>query len=363
MTRTLITGGAGFIGSRLAKRLAAQGEVTVFDNLLPQAHEGNPENLARARACGARVVKGDVRDPGALRAVIAEAKPDVIYHFAAETGTGQSFDMPARYSDVNVMGTANLIEAIRAEVPELPRVILAGSRSVYGEGAYTGADGRAATACARDSARMEQGDFEVRDSAGAVLSPAATSAECPVAPASVYASTKLMQEHLLHQAFWGTPTGVGILRLQNVYGAGQSLNNPYTGVLSIFCRQIEEGRTLDIYEDGEIIRDFVHVDDVVRAFAQMGLTREMPKGIIDIGSGEPASILSVAKTLLELLGRPTDRYEITGKFRPGDIRYAVADIRRAAEELHWRPGKPLKDGLAELVDWSRTELQTAKFAS
>ena len=350
----LVTGGAGFIGSRLCAALAAEGaRVTAFDNFHPQAHAGNPGARERLDAAGATLVEGDVRDAAALRAALSDAAPDIVYHLAAETGTGQSFDLPVRYTDVNVMGTAHLVEAIRA-LPKAPaRVILAGSRSVYGEGACVDDLGHPAAAVERADADMAAGDYAPKDAAGRPLTPVATRADtCPVAPASVYASTKLMQEYLLSQAFWGSDTQVGILRLQNVYGPGQSLNNPYTGVLSIFVRQIGEGKTLEIYEDGEIVRDFVHVDDVARAFARMAAAPDMPEGIVDIGSGEAASIREVAARLLRLLGAPEDRLEVTGQFRPGDIRHAVADTDLARDALGWAPAIPLDEGLRQLAEWS-----------
>lgn len=144
--------------------------------------------------------------------------------------------------------------------------------------------------------------------------------------------------------------------LQNVFGPGQSLNNPYTGVLSIFSRQIQEGATLNIYEDGTITRDFVHVDDVASAFALMGTVEAMPRDILDIGSGEPTTIVDIAQHLLELFDQPKDKFTITGKFRPGDIRYAVADITRAKAQLGWEPKIPLAESLRQLADWSRKEL-------
>lgn len=352
-TRILITGGAGFIGSRLAVALSEDATVTVFDNFHPQVHDGNPENRDRLARHAITVVEGDIRDAGAVADVVAKVRPQIIYHLAAETGTGQSFDLVSRYSDVNIMGTAHLIEAARAHAPDLARVILAGSRSVYGEGACVDADGRPAPAVERLDANLARGDFAPRDCNGRPLTPVPTDAACVVAPASIYASTKLMQEYLLTQAFWGTDVAVGILRLQNVYGPGQSLNNPYTGVLSIFTRQIMEGKTLDIFEDGEITRDFVLVDDVVAAFAAMSRVADMPRDILDIGSGAPATILDVAVRLLELLGAPADRYRITGAYRPGDIRYAVADITRARAALGWRPSRTLDQGLAALVRWSQ----------
>lgn len=350
----LVTGGAGFIGSRLCAALAAEGaRVTAFDNFHPQAHAGNPGARERLDAAGATLVEGDVRDAAALRAALSDAAPDIVYHLAAETGTGQSFDLPVRYTDVNVMGTAHLVEAIRA-LPKAPaRVILAGSRSVYGEGACVDDLGHPAAAVERADADMAAGDYAPKDAAGRPLTPVATRADtCPVAPASVYASTKLMQEYLLSQAFWGSDTQVGILRLQNVYGPGQSLNNPYTGVLSIFVRQIGEGKTLEIYEDGEIVRDFVLVDDVVEAFATMARAGDMPRRVIDVGAGEGAAIHDVARRLLRLMGADADRTRVTGAFRPGDIRHAVADIGPARDLLGWQPRHDLDEGLSRLVSWS-----------
>lgn len=355
-----ITGGAGFIGLRLALRLSRQGQVTVFDNFHPQSHDGQSDARRRLHQHGVRVIEGDITDAAAIRTAIADTRPQLLYHLAAETGTGQSFTKLAHYNDVNVMGTAHLIEAVQRYVPHLPRIILAGSRAVYGEGACLDAKGRPAQPEIRRADDMGNGLYQPRDATGAILRPVPSNADCAVAPASVYASTKLMQEYLLRQAFWGSGTAVGILRLQNVYGPGQSLNNPYTGVLSIFCRQIQSGQILNIYEDGNIIRDFVLVDDVVRAFAMMGQVATMPQGILDIGTGKGASILETARLLLALFHEPPERLRITGAYRPGDIRHAVADISRAAAQLGWTPQVPLATGLSSLVAWSRTQMQIAK---
>lgn len=352
--KIFITGGAGFIGSRLAIHLQKAGaDVVVYDNLHPQAHDGNPANQASLKEHGIKIVKGDVCDSDAFGAAMASFGPSIVYHLAAETGTGQSFDLPTRYCYVNVIGTTKLIEAVRA-TGGVSRIILAGSRSVYGEGACVDAEGVPAAALKREPSNLETGDFAPKDIRGHALTPVPTAGtSCPVAPASVYASTKLMQEYLLTQAFWGTYVEVGILRLQNVYGPGQSLNNPYTGVLSIFARQIQEGRTLEIYEDGEITRDFVLVDDVVAAFAKMASVDTVPSDIIDIGMGEGATILDVAKTMLQSFGESPEKYIITGAFRPGDIRYGVADISAAKAQLSWSPQNSLEEGLAKLVLWSK----------
>ena len=355
VSRVLITGGAGFIGSRLALRLQAAGsQVTVYDNFHPQAHAGNDDTRSALRAAGVQIVTGDLRDAAELRAALASCDPQIVYHLAAETGTGQSFDLPVRYVDVNVTGTAHLIEAIRATGPSVTRVVLAGSRSVYGEGACVCPAGQPTPAVARLPADMARGDFAPKDRQGQGLIPVKTNADCAVAPASVYASSKLMQEYLLQQGFWGTGVKVGILRLQNVYGPGQSMNNPYTGVLSIFCRQILEGKVLNIFEDGQIMRDFVLVDDVVSAFVAIGRVARMPDEILDIGQGKATSILQVAQQLLTILGRDPTRISITGAFRPGDIRHAVAHISRAKAALGWAPQFEVEDGLRRLADWSRT---------
>lgn len=350
MARILITGGAGFIGSRLANTLKPNHTVTVFDNFLEQVHGPNAEPNDFLK--GVDVVKGDVRDETALTECVKDVSPDIVYHLASETGTGQSYDEPTRYNDVNVMGTSHLVEAVRKNGPNVGRIVLAGSRSVYGEGACVNDAGIPTAAMERTSKNLSKGMFSPLCSKGTTLTPVASSAETPVAPASVYASTKLFQEYLLKQAFWGTDIDVGILRLQNVYGAGQSLSNPYTGVISIFTNQIQDGKSLNIYEDGEIVRDFVYVDDVVRAFAQMGTIKDVPEDIIDIGSGEETTILGMAKLLLTKLGRSPNDYNITGDFRAGDIRYAVADVSRAKTQLNWEPEITFEQGLDKFLEWA-----------
>lgn len=350
--RIFITGGVGFIGSRLAECWTrAGGLVTVFDSFHPQVASIHDANRQRLAELGVDIIKGDVRNRTALDTAIQKAKPDIVYHLAAETGTGQSYDMPAQYTDVNVSGTANLVEALRTAQSTTRRVILAGSRAVYGEGACVDAEGRPALAVARKTSDLAAGDFAPKDTNGNCLIPVATNASCLANPSSIYASTKLMQEYLLLQGFWGSETEVGILRLQNVYGPGQALRNPYTGVLSIFAQQVAEERTLEIYEDGEITRDFVFIDDVVSAFHRVGTVGAMPDGIIDIGSGMGTTILDVAKQVPLAMGKDVNNLRISGKFRPGDIRHAIADIARATDKLGWRPTHSLSTGIAQLTAW------------
>jgi len=348
--RFLVTGGAGFIGRRLCDLLKQAHEVTVFDNFLAQVHGQEP--VVSKMLDGVRVVRGDVRDPEAIAAVVKQANPDRIFHLAAETGTGQSFDEPTRYNGVNIMGTSHLVDAVRQAGPNVDRIVIAGSRSVYGEGACVDATGKIAPAIPRLAQDMASGVFSPRSADGVLLSPIATNAQnCPPNPASVYASTKLFQEQLLQQCFWGTSVDVGVLRLQNVYGPGQSLSNPYTGVISIFRSQINAGKVLEIYEDGDIVRDFVYVDDVARAFALMGLNAQCPRQICDIGSGEPTKIIEMARLLLSLMGRSPEMLRVSGGYRAGDVRHAVADISEAARALHWTPEVRFAEGLRRFLEW------------
>ncbi|SDK62049.1 NAD-dependent epimerase/dehydratase family protein [Aliiruegeria lutimaris] len=359
--KILITGGAGFIGSRLSAELVKLGhDVTIFDSLHPQVHFLNETNYSIAKASGAKLIVGDIRTRDDIQRAVTETSPDYIFHLAAETGTGQSFDHPTRYNEVNIIGTTNLIESVRSSemlgMGSVRRIVLAGSRSVYGEGACVNMEGRPTAAVARTNEDLSKGDFQPKSASGESLTPVPTAADiCPVAPASIYASTKLMQEYLLTQAFWGTQTEVGILRLQNVYGPGQSMSNPYTGVISIFADQIMQGKTLNIYEDGEITRDFVYVDDVVRAFASTVALESFSDEIVDIGAGEAATILDVAKEMINLVGDERNGLKITGNFRAGDIRYAIADISKAQALLGWTPQVSVKQGLEQFSKWAKED--------
>lgn len=351
MQRAVILGGAGFIGSALAFRLAgAVDELVVYDNLLEQVHGRNPPQLP----AGTGFVRADVRDPLALRALLASTDPDVVFHLAAETGTGQSYDVPSRHCDVNVLGLCHLVEALR-ELPDRPRrIVLASSRAVYGEGAYLAQDGRSVVAEPRRVEDLKAGRFDVLDEGGRKLHPRATAETFQPRPASVYASTKLMQELILRQTTLGTRLQPVVLRFQNVYGPGQSLRNPYTGVLSILADQILRGEMLNIYEDGLIIRDFVYVDDVVDALLVAGASAESGPEPINIGSGVATPIIGAADALMAELGASPNRKQISGAFRVGDVRHAVADIARARERLGWSPKTPLDVGIARLAAWAKS---------
>ena len=352
----LVTGGAGFIGYRLVLALSKNSntEIWVLDNLHPQVHGENaippsfPDNV--------HFIKGNICDREKLEQVIKTSLPEVIFHLASETGTGQSMDKVACYCDVNVMGTAILLESIRKYSQNTQKLILSSSRAVYGEGLYRDEHGIDIVPDSRCLDDMRKGNYDLTDNKGNCLRPYPSSETVRPSPVSIYASTKLMQEQLVSQIGIIQPWDAIILRLQNVYGAGQSMNNPYTGVLSIFSQQLLSGQTLNIYEDGNIIRDFIYVDDVVSALTAAAGS-SLPHGsILNIGTGCPSSILNVAKKLMGQYGLPTDLYEITGDFRAGDIRHALANIDKALSELNWQPSIEIDEGLSMLADWCKQEL-------
>lgn len=354
MNRVLITGGAGFIGLRLAAALLAEGcEVVIFDNLCEQVHGQDTVDVPGT----AVMVRGDVRSVNELSSTIATHRPDTVVHLAAETGTAESASRPAHYCDVNVVGTARLLECLmQHELPDY-RLVLASTRAVYGEGAHQAPDGRVVNPPTRDDARIRAGLFDPVDERGQALVAVPTQEELAPRPISVYGSTKLMQEQLVQQLVprdrWV------ILRLQNVYGPGQSLRNAYTGVLTHFCRKALAGETIPVFEDGQITRDFIYIDDVVSALLGACRRAQAAGHVINIGSGKPVTLLDVARDIARVTGLPADRVRVTGEYRGGDVRHATADITRAGRLLGWQPEVGLATGVAATVDWARTQLAWA----
>lgn len=343
-----VTGGAGFIGSRLCQRLAAAGNrVIAYDNLHPQVH-GPGQSSFDFGSQPVEFIQGDVNDFDTMRQCIQQAMPRVVYHMAAETGTGQSMEQIRDYTATNVQGTSNLLEIVN-DTGSVRSLILPSSRSIYGEGAFVDANGIASVGLTRTRDAMERGDFEVYNEQGGKLTPVLTTEACEPRPVSIYASTKLMQEFLVQQGGINKHWKATILRFQNVYGPGQSLLNPYTGVLSIFSTQILSNASLNIYEDGEIYRDFVYVDDVVDALELSANSRAPHGQAVNIGSGQAVRILDVAMLLMGEYGKNTDNFRISGDFRDGDIKYACADISLALSALGWQPKTGLDQGLKALA--------------
>jgi dTDP-L-rhamnose 4-epimerase len=352
--RLLITGGAGFIGTRLLHSVVAKWgsvDAVVLDNLHPQVHGKQP--AMPELPDGVRLVRGDVQDPSAWDALLTEFVPTIVVHLAAETGTGQSLRESARHAGVNVNGTAQLMDAFTRFGVYPSKVILASSRAVYGEGMWRSADGSTFYGQSRGPEQLRRGEWVPLGPEGQTGEPVGHDAAVVQArPSNVYAATKLAQEHLL--AAWATAFGVSLttLRLQNVYGAGQALNNPYTGVLTFLARQIASGEPLDIYEGGGIIRDFVHVSDVVAAI-MAAMAPEFSTGQVpyDIGSGTPGDLLTFARQLVAASGKDVGIH-VTSRFREGDVRAAFANIDRAIRDLDYRPMVSFEDGARELYAWA-----------
>lgn len=363
--RVLITGGAGFVGSHLADELLAHGyQVRVLDALAAQVH-GDDAQWPPYLSDEVERMQGDVRDADAVRAALEGV--DRVFHLAAAVGVGQSMYEIEHYTDVNNRGTAVLLEALsRSPVKKL---VVASSMSVYGEGLYADASGRAVAPPERDPDALRRGDWELR-AHGEPLTPVPTSEDKPPMPTSVYALSKLDQERLcliVGQAY-GIPATA--LRFFNIYGTRQALSNPYTGVLAIFASRYMNGKPPRIFEDGNQRRDFVHVSDIARA-CRLALESDAATGrAINVGSGVSVSIAEVAHAMAKALDVDDLPPEITGQFRVGDIRHCFADITLARELLGYAPRVTLEQGLAELVEWmqdqqavDRVDVAAAELAS
>jgi dTDP-L-rhamnose 4-epimerase len=349
----LITGGAGFVGSHLADELLARGYgVRVLDELSAQVHgaEGQrPTYLSEE----VELQNGDIRDPDAVRRALQGV--DAVYHLAATVGVGQSMYEIARYTSVNNMGTAVLLEALIEKPVE--RLVVASSMSIYGEGLYRAPDGSLVSGSERNLQQLKERDWEVRNEQGEVLTPVPTAEWKQPALASVYALSKYDQERLclMIGRAYGIPTVA--LRFFNIYGTRQALSNPYTGVLAIFASRYLNNQPPLINEDGLQQRDFVSVRDIAQACR---LALEVPAAagqVFNVGSGQPYSVRDIAARLARVLNKEDIAPEVTCKYRVGDIRHCYADISLARQVLGYEPQVSLEDGLAELAGW--LEGQTA----
>ena len=359
MEKTLITGGAGFIGSNLALALLKKGhQVTVLDNLSEQIHGKNPEEtspLYLSIKNKVQFIKGTVACRETLREAIADNT--VIVHLAAETGTGQSMYEIQHYTDVNIGATALLLDILTNEKHSVKKVVVASSRAIYGEGKYYNKTKNTFVyPLQRTDEDMQKGDFEVKDpqNHSDVLELVATTEDSIIHPTSVYGITKQVQEQLVMTV---CPT-IGIagvaFRYQNVYGPGQSLKNPYTGILSIFSTQIKNSNGINIFEDGKETRDFVFISDVVDATV-LGIEKETANNqVFNVGTGVATDVITVATELSNNYGIQVP-ITISGNYRLGDIRHNYADITKARQLLGFEPKISFKEGLKQFTDWVNTQ--------
>jgi dTDP-L-rhamnose 4-epimerase len=355
MTIALVTGGAGFVGSHLVDALLAEGKrVRVLDNLLEQAH---PTGEARFLSPDAELMVADLRDEDAVARALEGV--NVVFHLGGMVGNGQSMVQIRRYTDVNVTGTATLLEALVARRDRIERLVLGSSMVVYGDGSYACPEHGDLAAVVRERARLVRGAFEpICPTCGAEVEPRPTREEHTLAPTSAYGSSKLAQESLCLAIGSAYQLPTVALRYLNIYGSRQALSNPYTGVAAIMTTRLLNGRPPTIFEDGRQRRDLVHVSDIVRATLAAATAEERAwYKAINVGTGSSITVLEMARALAGALESSIEP-DVTGAFREGDIRHCYADVDRARSLLGWEARVPFSEGVGELVRWARDEAPT-----
>jgi dTDP-L-rhamnose 4-epimerase len=364
MKNILITGGAGFIGSNLALKLIEKGhKITILDNLSKQIHGENPEvtsPLYKSIKDKVTFIKGTVTSRSDWEKALENQ--NVIVHFAAETGTGQSMYCIEKYTEVNIQGTAIMLDILANNKHSVEKIVIASSRSIYGEGKYKHPELGIVYPSHRKESDMLAGNFELTFKDEQKLELLATDEESKIHPSSVYGITKQNQEQMIMTV---SPT-IGIapvaFRYQNVYGPGQSLSNPYTGILSIFSTQIRNNNPIQIFEDGKETRDFVFIEDVVDATI-LGIEKEEANGnVYNVGTGIATDVLDVANSLIEAYNINVP-VTVTGRFRLGDIRHNFADLTKIKSDLGFEPKVYFKEGIKRFTQWVlQQEIQEDKLS-
>ncbi|TDX84090.1 SDR family NAD(P)-dependent oxidoreductase [Epilithonimonas xixisoli] len=351
--RVLITGGAGFIGSNLSLKLIEKGcEITVLDNLSEQIH-GDDSDLLKSIEGKVNFIKGDVRNIEDWEKALVNQ--DVVVHLAAETGTGQSMYEVQKYVDVNINGTGIFLDYLVNREHSVKKVIIASSRAIYGEGKYQCETHGFQYPDERLEENLAKGEFEPKCSiCNQNLILLATDETSTIHPSSVYGITKQNQEQMVLNVCKSIGVGAVAYRYQNVYGPGQSLKNPYTGILSIFSTQIKNGNDINIFEDGLESRDFVFIDDVVDATIAGIENDEVTSEVFNVGSGVCTSVIEVAEALKRLYNSDVN-INISGNFRLGDIRHNYADLTKIKDKLKFTPNFTFQQGVEKFAEWVNTQ--------
>jgi dTDP-L-rhamnose 4-epimerase len=353
MKNILITGGAGFIGSNIALKLINKGiNVTVLDNLSRQIHGDNPEitsPLYQSIISKVKFLRGSVTSKEIWETAIQGQ--DAIIHLAAETGTGQSMYEIQKYVDVNIGGTALMLDVLTNIKHHVKKVIIASSRAIYGEGRYRCLEHGIVYPTERLDEDMSEGDFHCKcPFCKNTVDLLPTTEESKIHPTSVYGITKQNQEQLVLTVCNSLRIAAVAYRYQNVYGPGQSLSNPYTGILSIFSTRIKNGNPINIFEDGKETRDFVFIDDVVEATI-LGLEKEEANGnAYNVGTGVSTDVITVAETLSKYYQREIPIH-ISANYRLGDIRHNFADISKIKSDLGFEPAWSFDKGIKAFTEW------------
>lgn len=355
MKNILITGGSGFIGSEVVKQLYATGEwnITVLDAMLEQIHGKNWEKSYLYRQIEGKCcfIKGSVTDINVVLPWVENV--EYIIHLAAETGTGQSMYQINRYNETNVMGTSNILQSISllGKSSKVKKIVLSSSRSVYGEGRYECANCGIVYPKNRTREYMVNGDFNMYcPDCGKKLKPIKTTEDSIIRPSSLYAFTKYAQEMILYTMCPALGVDYTVFRLQNVYGIGQSLKNPYTGILSIFSSLMLENKPINIFEDGLESRDFINVVDIASGLIASLDNEESNGETINLGSGIDTSVIEIAE-ILKKSYKSNSEIKVTGDFRLGDIAHNIADISKAENILKFKQTINLEDGLLKFCNW------------
>jgi len=357
--KVLVTGGAGFIGSHLVDKLIELGhEVAVFDNLEPQVH-GDDQKIPEYLNKECEFIKGNILNRDELRKALKGK--EIIFHQAAVVGVGQSMYEIKRYSEVNILGTANLLDILANENHRVEKLIVASSMSVYGEGKYSCVNCGVVYPKLRSLSQLRRGDWEMKCPAcSQEVQSLPADEEKPLYPTSVYSISKRDQEEMCLAIGRAYRIPTVALRYFNVYGPRQALSNPYTGVAAIFSSRILNNHSPCIFEDGLQSRDFIHISDIVRANLLAMQNEKADYEVFNVGTGRPLIVLDIAKALIKELGSSVDM-NIVRKYREGDIRHCYADISKIRKKLRFESKVKFEDGIFDLIKWVRTQKALDQF--